>query len=451
MTQHARTSHRAVGPFARWRRSRPLWGGLLTILAGAEIVAAPLAPLPFLVYQGIAGISGYLIGAALVALGVLAWLHPAQRAFYGIVAVLLSLASFLTSNFGGFVIGMLLGIIGGALIFAWEPHRPPKRRQRDRTDTETAPAESSPTAETEPADDEDHDEDREPDTTTPDRGGQRGSTTHALVAAPLALTLVLASAPADWWWPWDQWFNRGGNEQSEPQDTPGTPTPAPSAQPADPPEPGTEPAEEDPENPEPGDEAADGEDDEETDDEESEPDTECEIRTGPVDEEVTEEEFLDAVEACQHAAETGDLPEVQTLQADDRFPASPTTSGLTADRIIMSGSYFAGVVEYPTSAGTDRYLKLGMSRADFDNAVLWWMDGEEKVSIDLPDMTMQGDVVMYVTRMKVRILGIPLVFTPDFPPPLLLPFMIVTDVDVSRPVAHSNVLTVDNIEVRAGS
>ena len=117
----------------------------------------------------------------------------------------------------------------------------------------------------------------------------------------------------------------------------------------------------------------------------------------------------------------------------------------------MSGSYFAGVVEYPTSAGTDRYLKLGMSRADFDNAVLWWMDGEEKVSIDLPDMTMQGDVVMYVTRMKVRILGIPLVFTPDFPPPLLLPFMIVTDVDVSRPVAHSNVLTVDNIEVRAGS
>ena len=196
---------------------------------------------------------------------------------------------------------------------------------------------------------------------------------------------------------------------------------------------------------------ADGEDDEETDDEESEPDTECEIRTGPVDEEVTEEEFLDAVEACQHAAETGDLPEVQTLQADDRFPASPTTSGLTADRIIMSGSYFAGVVEYPTSAGTDRYLKLGMSRADFDNAVLWWMDGEEKVSIDLPDMTMQGDVVMYVTRMKVRILGIPLVFTPDFPPPLLLPFMIVTDVDVSRPVAHSNVLTVDNIEVRAGS
>ena len=142
------------------------------------------------------------------------------------------------------------------------------------------------------------------------------------MAAAATGACVLASAPADWWWPWDQWFNRGGNEQSEPQDTPGTPTPAPSAQPADPPEPGTEPAEEDPENPEPGDEAADGEDDEETDDEESEPDTECEIRTGPVDEEVTEEEFLDAVEACQHAAETGDLPEVQTLQADDRFPAS---------------------------------------------------------------------------------------------------------------------------------
>lgn len=53
--------------------------------------------------------------------------------------------------------------------------------------------------------------------------------------------------------------------------------------------------------------------------------------------------------------------------------------------------------------------------------------------------------------MKVRILGIPLVFTPDFPPPLLLPFMIVTDVDVASPVAHSDVLTVEGIEVHAGA
>jgi hypothetical protein len=51
--------------------------------------------------------------------GLLLWFTPAQRVFYSIVAVLLALATFNTINYGGFFIGMLLGIIGGALAFAW--------------------------------------------------------------------------------------------------------------------------------------------------------------------------------------------------------------------------------------------------------------------------------------------------------------------------------------------
>ena len=442
MSEHARASRRPAGPFARWRRSRPFWGGLLTALAGAEIVAAPLAPLPYLVYQGIAGISGYLIGAALIALGVLAWLHPAQRAFYGIVAVLLSLTSFLTSNFGGFVVGMLLGIVGGALVFAWTPHRGPKPGRPRGHDTVPEADEDGGTDGEDAAGERDAAAADGGEEEAVDRGGGRGGAAHALVAVPLALGLLLAPAPTDWWWPWDDWFDRGGDEQGEPETPPATPAPdpSPSAPPGDEGEPQADGA--------PDDTAEQGAEEEE--EETGEADAACEIRTGPAEQEATEEEFLAAVEACQRAAEDGEALEVQVLRADEPFPASPVTSGLTADSIVMSGSYFAGVVEYPTSGGTDHYLRLRMSRADFDNAVLWWMDGPERISIDLPDMTMQGDVVLHVTRMEVRLLGIRLVFTPDFPPPLLLPYMIVTDVDVAGPVAQSQILTVEGIRVRPG-
>lgn len=117
------TLHHPPAPhgFRRWRRTRPFWGGVFAALGGVELVAIPLAPMPLVVHQGLAGVASWLIGALLVTAGALMWLQPAQRSFYGILAVLLSLASFLTSNFGGFLVGMLLGLLGGALGFAWSP------------------------------------------------------------------------------------------------------------------------------------------------------------------------------------------------------------------------------------------------------------------------------------------------------------------------------------------
>ncbi|WP_165978609.1 DUF6114 domain-containing protein, partial [Actinomadura darangshiensis] len=121
--------------FRRWRRTRPFWGGLFAVLGGVELIAIPLAPMPLVVHQGMAGVASWLIGALLVTAGALLWFQPAQRSFYGILAVLLSLVSFVTSNFGGFLAGLLLGVVGGALGFAWSPSagRPPGApRERHR-------------------------------------------------------------------------------------------------------------------------------------------------------------------------------------------------------------------------------------------------------------------------------------------------------------------------------
>jgi hypothetical protein len=107
--------------FARWRHARPFWGGLLIALAGAEILVTVKAPLPVIVHVGMQGLAGYLVPLLLLLCGVLLIVNPAQRLFYSLVAAFLTLASWLTSNLGGFLVGLLLGLIGSALAFAWSP------------------------------------------------------------------------------------------------------------------------------------------------------------------------------------------------------------------------------------------------------------------------------------------------------------------------------------------
>jgi hypothetical protein len=130
--------------FRAWRRSRPFWGGLLLVLAGLELLAIPLlsvlahGSVKVVIYIGIGGVFGVLIGGLLVACGLLIWFHPGQRVFYAIAGVLLAVASFVATNLGGFFLGMLLGVTGASLSFGWTPgpgqaagqHRPRRVRTR---------------------------------------------------------------------------------------------------------------------------------------------------------------------------------------------------------------------------------------------------------------------------------------------------------------------------------
>ncbi|MFI7617628.1 DUF6114 domain-containing protein [Nonomuraea terrae] len=109
-----------------WRRSRPFWGGLFIVVAGMELLSIPLAldALPVALVFGTVGAS-YLLALVMVIAGVLVWLQPGQRVFLGLIAVLLSMASFVYSNLGGFLIGMILGLLGGMLTVAWTPDSRP--------------------------------------------------------------------------------------------------------------------------------------------------------------------------------------------------------------------------------------------------------------------------------------------------------------------------------------
>ncbi|PPA61671.1 DUF6114 domain-containing protein [Micromonospora chalcea] len=116
--------HTAAGVRARWRRwrrARPFTAGLLIALGGAEMLVTLFAPLGVLLHVGPQGLAAYLVPAILVICGVLLITTPQQRVFYAVVSLVLGLVSWLTSNLGGFLVGMLLALVGGALAFAWTP------------------------------------------------------------------------------------------------------------------------------------------------------------------------------------------------------------------------------------------------------------------------------------------------------------------------------------------
>ena len=122
----------AFGAWYKWRRNRPFWGGLLVLLGGGEILLSERAPIPVVIHVGMQGLAGYLVPVVLLLCGLLLWFTPEQRTFYSVIAVLLSLVSWVTSNLGGFFIGMALGLLGGSLAFAWVRGNGPPAPKRPR-------------------------------------------------------------------------------------------------------------------------------------------------------------------------------------------------------------------------------------------------------------------------------------------------------------------------------
>jgi hypothetical protein len=69
---------------------------------------------------------GIMVGLLVVLMALFLWFAPHLRQLVGVMAVAFSMVSLITSDYGGFLIGLLRGTIGGALGFAWTPIRPKK-------------------------------------------------------------------------------------------------------------------------------------------------------------------------------------------------------------------------------------------------------------------------------------------------------------------------------------
>jgi hypothetical protein len=119
--------------FRAFRRTRPFWGGLWLMLAGAVVIRVMFFPIGLAMTGGFNTSAGYILGGALLLFGAVAWFAPHYSGLVGIRGVLAALAAFVGANLGGFLVGTVLGIIGGSMVWGWGPKKP-KRARRSRVE-----------------------------------------------------------------------------------------------------------------------------------------------------------------------------------------------------------------------------------------------------------------------------------------------------------------------------
>lgn len=128
--------------FVHWRRQRPFIPGLLVIISGVIMIIPAYLTFQIsdllVMISTISGVSTLLIGAVLIMFGIGSWLQPATSPYLGVLSILVAIIALPTSNIGGFVIGSLVGIIGGALLLGWEQNPQPKAQSTRPTSTATA-------------------------------------------------------------------------------------------------------------------------------------------------------------------------------------------------------------------------------------------------------------------------------------------------------------------------
>lgn len=116
--------------FRNWRRSRPFWAGVWSMLGGTLIAYVPATAFKLVLIANASLVVGITVGALVGFFGLMLWFARPLRILLGVLILVLSLASFFTSDFGGLILGMMMGLIGGSLALAWVPTKLTWRQRR---------------------------------------------------------------------------------------------------------------------------------------------------------------------------------------------------------------------------------------------------------------------------------------------------------------------------------
>lgn len=116
MTRDVTTRYPARSEYTTWPYMLSLIGGVLILIEGIIVAVAG----PFLATAGDLGLGALIFGIVVVILGlIIIWAayslraNPVRHVAYGAVIVIVSVLALVIAG-GGFVIGSVLGIIGGA-------------------------------------------------------------------------------------------------------------------------------------------------------------------------------------------------------------------------------------------------------------------------------------------------------------------------------------------------
>lgn len=397
--------------FGAWRASRPFWGGVWSIAAAVELLALTRAQLEVTFVQGLSGVGTLVIAAVLLALAVVSWAQPPLRTVCGVLIVIAGLASFPVSNLGGFLLGMTMALVGGSMIFAWEP--PARDAVPDKALDEAEPQSAKPPPrgpDSETANPQAAEARAEPATARPAswlRPRRRLAGTAVFVTIT-AMSATLTAAPA---------AASPSTDTSIPWPIPGLPWPDDSG-PGSPDDPHDQP-ESDPEN---------ADDDAESGDVAERP-PQCRLerfaqaQADPVD-------TVALAELYAECLDTGFVPASDPSAAD--VPrAGVTPPVLSAATMTMQGLSYGGVVEVPTADGPVATLEFTMDSMELEDMVNS-ADVGDAGSLDVINeedaAVLHGDVRQYVSRIEGKLFGaVPVEFTAQSPPPVTTKTLILTD------------------------
>lgn len=104
--------------FSKWKNERPFWGALLTLLSGILVLWVPLNLYLSTFLPGTVAIVGLIFGGMIIIIGLLSFIFAQFSKVFGIMTMFLSILSVIGA-LGGFLVGTIIGIIGGALCIAW--------------------------------------------------------------------------------------------------------------------------------------------------------------------------------------------------------------------------------------------------------------------------------------------------------------------------------------------
>ncbi|WHY79103.1 DUF6114 domain-containing protein [Neobacillus sp. WH10] len=106
--------------FKNWRARRPFLGATLCVLSGLIILYVPAQLYELAATPGNMLFVGFFLGGLTLLMGVLSYIMPRLSPLLGILAIFASVLSIMGA-LGGFLIGTILGIIGGSMLIAWKP------------------------------------------------------------------------------------------------------------------------------------------------------------------------------------------------------------------------------------------------------------------------------------------------------------------------------------------
>jgi hypothetical protein len=436
--------------FRRWRHGRPFWGGLLLILSGLEMFASANMELDNIkIHIGPQGFYSYLLPVMMIAAGTLTWFSPAQRLFYGVIGIITALYSFIGLNLGGWIAGMLLGIVGGALVVAWGPPRPKAPEAPD-----AGPPGDRPTEEI--------------DTRSRHRAGPGKA---LLIIAPLLVVATVTVA---------------GNRPAQAAECPeGLPSRKASASPsvtvAKPKKPSAKPtttgtpspsASASPSPTQSGDGTGnpildgindfwEGVGDFFTGGGKESPSPAPSATSGPAPTATATKPSASPSASASSSPTASATPKAEeipclgprqlgVLADEGGIPRAGAKPGVVkAASVTMYNSSYDGVAEVPTGNGPIKSLKFTMDKVVNKPFTLTIDEpGNATTVIESGELILDGNVEFYSPTFKGKLFGlIPVTFTPESPPPLTLPVLWFTDVTLDLAYVRSDVLTAKPLDI----